>query len=48
LSEAYAKEADEAVRRGWPVRRAQLHHLALASSPALVASLLNELLAELR
>lgn len=47
LSEAYADEADEAARRGWPVRRAPLHHLAMASSPALVASPLKELLAEL-
>lgn len=46
LSEAYASEADDAARRGWPVRRVQLHHLAMASSPALIAQLLNELLAE--
>ena len=47
LSAAYASEADEAARRAWRVRRAQLHHLAMASSPALVANLVNELLAEL-
>ena len=47
LSATYASEADEAARRAWRVRRAQLHHLAMASSPALVANLVNELLAEL-
>ena len=43
LSEAYAPEAIEAERRGWPVRRAPLHHLAMVSDPDKVAALLIDL-----
>jgi hypothetical protein len=47
LSEAYEAEAGEAERRGWPVRRARLHHLAMLSDPDKVAVHLNELRANL-
>ncbi len=43
LSPAYDAEAAEATRRGWPVRRADLHHLAMVSDPDKVAALLTEL-----
>ena len=43
LSEAYEAEAAEADRRGWPVRRAQLHHLAMLSDPDKVADVLTDL-----
>ena len=43
LSSAYEAEASEAERRGWPVRRAPLHHLAMVSDPDKVAALLIDL-----
>ncbi|HXQ14538.1 MAG TPA: hypothetical protein VN814_07960 [Caulobacteraceae bacterium] len=43
LSKAYAFETAEAERRGWPVRRAALHHLAMVSDPDKVAALLIDL-----
>jgi len=43
LSGAYEAEAREAERRGWPVRRAALHHLAMVSDPDKVAALLIDL-----
>jgi hypothetical protein len=43
LSEAYEPEAAQAELRGWPVRRARLHHLAMLSDPAKVAALLTDL-----
>jgi pimeloyl-ACP methyl ester carboxylesterase len=43
LSAGYQAEADEAARRGWPVRRAALHHLAMVSDPDKVAALLTDL-----
>jgi pimeloyl-ACP methyl ester carboxylesterase len=43
LSAGYQAEADEAARRGWPVRRAALHHLAMVSDPDKVAALLIDL-----
>jgi hypothetical protein len=42
LSKTYDATADKAEQRGWPVRRARLHHLAMASHPAVVADLLLE------
>jgi len=42
LSAGYAKTAEKAAARGWPVLRAALHHLAMASDPAAVAGLLRE------
>ena len=44
LSSAYEPEAIEAKRRGWPVRRTPLHHLAMVSDPDKVAALLINLL----
>jgi hypothetical protein len=43
LSAAYEEEAVEAERRGWRVRRANLHHLAMVSDPAAIAALLADL-----
>lgn len=43
LSHRYGAQADWAEGRGWPVRRAAMHHLAMASHPAEVAALLNDL-----
>lgn len=43
LSAAYDAEAAEAERRGWPLRRARLHHLAMVSDPDKVAALLTDL-----
>lgn len=43
LSAGYEAEANEAARRGWPVRRASLHHLAMVSDPDKVAALLIDL-----
>lgn len=43
LSRAYEATTDEAERRGWTVRRARLHHLAMASQPAAVAELLRDI-----
>ncbi len=40
LSKVYDKESAEAERRGWAVRRAKLNHLAMASDPEKVATLL--------
>ena len=37
------EKAAEAGRRGWTVRRAKLHHLAMASDPDKVAALLADL-----
>lgn len=45
LSAFYAKTADEAEQRGWPVRRADIHHLAMTGAPEQVAPLLGELVA---
>ncbi|HEY0646317.1 hypothetical protein [Phenylobacterium sp.] len=38
LSRRYAPQADWAQSRGWPVERADLHHLAMVSHPAEVAA----------
>ena len=43
LSRVYAEDADAAEARGWPVCRLHIHHLAMASDPAAVASWLAEL-----
>ena len=43
LSNAYDMEAQDAERRGWIVRRARLHHLAMASEPEKIAELLSGL-----
>lgn len=43
LSRAYDRESAEAERRGWTVRRARLHHLAMVSDPDKVAALLDDL-----
>lgn len=43
LSGRYAPQADWAEARGWPVARAGLHHLAVASHPAEVAAWIAEL-----
>lgn len=43
LSGRYAVQADWAVSRGWPIHRAGLHHLAMASHPAEVAALIATL-----
>jgi hypothetical protein len=40
LSTAYDMEARNAERRGWSLRRATLHHLAMANEPKKVAKLL--------
>lgn len=47
LSAAYDKDAAEAKRLGWPVRRLDLHHLAPATDPDTVADALLRLLAQL-
>jgi hypothetical protein len=47
LSQGYADTADAAAARGWPVRRARLHHLAAVSHPAETADLIGGLAAEL-
>ena len=43
LSKGYADTADQAEQRGWTVRRARLHHLAMLSDPDKVAELLTDL-----
>jgi len=43
LSRRYAPHADWAEARGWPVRRLDLHHLAMATHPAEVATALQAL-----
>jgi len=43
LSKAYEAAANQAEQRGWTVRRARLHHLAMTSDPMAVASLLSEI-----
>ena len=43
LSEAYDMETTEAERRGWSVRSAKLHHLAMTSAPEEAAALLSGL-----
>jgi hypothetical protein len=43
LSKVYDETAIKAERRGWTVRRARLHHLAILSDPATVAGLLRDL-----
>lgn len=43
LSRSYAGAADRAEAMGWPVRRARMHHLAMATAPREVAALLLEL-----
>jgi hypothetical protein len=43
LSGGYDAESAAAERRGWPVRRAALHHLAMVSDPDKVAALLIDL-----
>jgi hypothetical protein len=43
LSGAYAAEADWAEGRGWTVRRASLHHLAMLSEPDSIAALIEGL-----
>jgi pimeloyl-ACP methyl ester carboxylesterase len=47
LSKGYAATADAAQVRGWLVRRAQRHHLAMASHPEETAALIGELAAAL-
>lgn len=47
LSKMYEATAERAERRGWIVRRARLHHLAMASHPTQVADLLSEIQAAL-
>lgn len=47
LSKMYEAAAEKAERRGWIVRRARLHHLAMASHPTQVADLLSEIQAAL-
>lgn len=46
LSATYAGDADEAHRRGWPVRRLDGHHLWPLVEPARVADAVKEVLAE--
>ena len=43
LSKGYDAAALAAEARGWTVRRARLHHLAMASDPEQVAILLKDL-----
>jgi hypothetical protein len=43
LSRRYAPQADWAEARGWPVRRLDLHHLAMASHPQEVAEAVRDL-----
>jgi len=47
LSEGYAAEAVEAARRGWPLRRERLHHLAMLTHPDRLAPILAEMMQEL-
>lgn len=47
LSQGYAATAAKAEARGWPVLRTDLHHLAMASDPEAVASLLRDAAAHL-
>lgn len=47
ISKNYEETATKAQLRGWPVRRARMNHLAIASEPAAVAALLTELAAEI-
>jgi hypothetical protein len=47
LSRGYAATADAAEARGWLVRRARLHHLAMATHSQQVAALIGELAAAL-
>ena len=44
LSAAYERDANEAQRRGWPVRRLDLNHLAMLSHAAEVEGALTKLL----
>ena len=44
LSRTYDRAAEQAGERGWQVRRALLHHLAMVSHPEVVAELLADLL----
>jgi hypothetical protein len=44
LSAACSAQADEAERRGWPVRRLDLNHLAVLTHAAVVEAKLVELL----
>lgn len=48
LSRRYAAQAEWAEARGWPVARADLHHLAMASHPAEVADLIAQLASRVR
>src|SRR5215472_2402649 len=48
LSEAYADQADQARRFGWPVTQLVSHHLAPLTEPGLVARSLRELLSQLQ
>jgi hypothetical protein len=43
LSRGYDVNASRAEQRGWPVRRARMNHLAMASDPLAVAELLKGL-----
>jgi len=47
ISKNYEETAAKAELRGWHVRRARMHHLAIASEPRAVAALLAELAAEI-
>ena len=47
LSAHYARQADWAEARGWPVRRAELHHLSATTDPVIVARELAALLREI-
>lgn len=47
ISKNYEETATKAELRGWRVRRARMHHLAMASEPEAVAALLAELAAEI-
>lgn len=47
LSQGYAATAAKAEARGWPLLRADLHHLAMASDPEAVANLLRDAAARL-
>lgn len=47
LSDGYEAEAAEAERRGWPVLRAPLQHLAMVTDPDKVADLLTQLCSSL-
>ncbi len=43
LSEAYQEFADEAARKGWPVRRENADHLAMLTRPDQMADILDQL-----